>query len=155
MSIWKKIAIGVGALIAFSIAISPFLPDEEEPDTTTEAVAPIAQEAPTEAPTATPVPEPTEEPIVFTDDEISVLAFRSLTRNLDVGTSDNLSDQEIIDFAGAACDLAELSNTAEDLAMFAMAANNNTGMTNDDAAYVMGALVGAFCPDEADRLGFG
>lgn len=156
----KWIAGIVGAFVAFAV-VGAFIPaDDDEPPAS--AIGPQAPTAlididddPPPAPTATAEPAPTDPPVVFTDDEIAVLAFRSLTRNLDGGTSDNLSDQDIIDFAGAACDLAELSNDAEDFAMFAIAANANTGMSNDDAAYTMGALVGAFCPEQADRLGFG
>lgn len=166
MSIWKKIAIGFGALIAVSLAVSPFLPDEEETSTETEASAEAPaepQEAPEVAPVAAPIPAPTEAPtatpaptaVPLSDTEIAILAFRLTTNDLETGSSDNLSDDEIIDFTGHICDLAALVDSRTQFILLAVEINEGTGMSDSDAGAVMGAAIGAFCPDEGDRLGIG
>jgi hypothetical protein len=137
----RTIAVGVAAAALLTGCI-----EEEATDT-----APPADWAP-----SLPTSEPVElDDDALSDEALSILVFRLMTSDLDTGTSDNLTDAEIVDFAGGVCDLAAYSDDLDEFLLYAVAANEGTGMSDYDAGAVIGALIGAFCPEEGERFGWG
>jgi hypothetical protein len=96
----------------------------------------------------------TTAPVELGEDD-AVLIFRLFTADLNTGTTEHLTDAEVIEFGGLACDLAGFADDLDEFLVMAVAANDGTGMSDYDAGTTLGAAIGAFCPDEADRLGFG
>jgi hypothetical protein len=98
---------------------------------------------------------PTSAPVELDDEADAVFIFRLFTSDLDTATSNNLTDAEVIEFGAAACDLAGLADDLDEFLLMAVMANEGTGLSSTDAGTVLGAAIGAFCPTEGERLGFG
>ena len=97
---------------------------------------------------------PTTAPVELGEDD-AVFIFRLFTADLESATSNNLTDAEVIEFGAAACDLAGLADDLDEFLLLAVMANEGTGLSSTDAGTVLGAAIGAFCPTEGERLGFG
>jgi hypothetical protein len=96
----------------------------------------------------------TTAPVELGEDD-AVLMFRLRTADLETGNTDLLTDAEVENFAGLACDLAKLSDDLDEFVLMAVAANDGTGMSDYDAGTMLGAAIAEFCPAEGDRLGIG
>ena len=95
---------------------------------------------------------PASAPELGEDD--AVFIFRLFTADLDTATSDNLTDAEVIEFGGLVCDMAAHADNLGDFLLMGLEVNEGTGLSSTDAGTVLGAAIGAFCPEQGDRLGF-
>ena len=175
----KKAGIG---LLAFFIlgAIASAFEEDPQPDplaaqlAETTTTTPPATPAPTTAPPTTQAPttetQPESESIEIDNDELAVLAvastIRGRTPQLDqlatVMIADPATKESLIDTGHKSCDLASNVDTVEQLAFAQLILWEDFDATTqalfgDESGFaaVFGALIGAFCRDEGERIGLG
>jgi hypothetical protein len=160
---WKrKLAIGIGAFFALGIVGNIVSPSDEAP-----AAAPIVTEAPTTTTTTTEAPPttttttttttraPTTTTVFELDRDTWELMFPITMR--DNANFNGFTDADIISFVGAVCDIADESDTGEEMVIAAAVAATESG--NDDFAAQVGAALGVltvaddYCPtSRANRI---
>lgn len=169
---WQKkrflIPLGVIGLLVVVGALS-----EPAEDSATEAAAESSVPETAAAPSATTVlavvegdasSVPTEETVGLSETEIeemaNVLAFRLIASEVVPGIAD-LSDEQVEEFGQSMCDVARQAGSADELgavllvtwADFDQGTRDVFGNDPTNMAQVTGAALGAFCPEELERLG--
>jgi hypothetical protein len=81
-------------------------------------------------------------------DDINVEIYRSL-----IDGSDAISDADIVDFGENVCSLARGADSGVEFLALMVEANAGTGLSDHDAGEMIGAALGLWCPDQAERLG--
>ena len=97
---------------------------------------------------------PTTAPVELDEDD-AVMIFRLFTSDLETGSADGLTDVEVIEFGANVCEVASYADSFEEFLLLSLEANKGTGLSSADAGTVIGAAIGAFCPEQGERLGFG
>lgn len=144
------------ALIAGALAVTLAGCAQVEPEevtTRTPEIEAVVEEVIEDTPTTTTA---TTAELAFSDEEIAVLAMRlALSENGYGHLLATIEDPMIVSVAEAACSLADTADSTEEFILLIQISLLDAGVdwSTEEVVALVGASIGAFCPDQADRLG--
>ena len=142
----KQIAISI-LLALFAVSCSGTSTGSVLDTTTTQTPIVTQAVATTRAPTTTLAPtttRPTTTTVYFYSNADNVRGTLS-TGGYGYLIQD-FTDYEIDDLGDSVCTIANLSTSWEDFTIFVLAANSNSGLSDNEASALTGTILGAYCP---------